>query len=182
LSNETNNKKDPTNLPNETGNELAINQKLDELIALLADTNIDSEKAKVFQQRITKAIENSSAEKADIDAFRNLDIDNTSRTDLLDEFSILLSSHKIDSEVSKSYLRAERGANYVLMVISLVLITLGLAMIVMPAPPYFEMFTIFYFTTDDGITLMDLISLLIALSGIYLLIKSLHKYPIKQNQ
>jgi hypothetical protein len=43
---------------------------------------------------------------------------------------------------------------------------------VMPAPPYFEMFTIFYFTPDDGFTLMDLISLIIIATGTFIVIRS----------
>jgi hypothetical protein len=49
---------------------------------------------------------------------------------------------------------------------------LGLAMIIMPAPPYFEMFTIFYFSKDDGITLMDVISVIILLTGVYLFLNA----------
>jgi hypothetical protein len=68
-----------------------------------------------------------------------------------------------------------------LILISLVLIMLGFAMIIMPAPPYFEMFTIFYFNPQDGVTLMDVISLLIILTGVYLLVKSIYK-PLSANQ
>ena len=55
------------------------------------------------------------------------------------------------------------------------MITLGMGMIIMPAPPYFEMFTIFYFNPNDGVTIMDLISLLIVFTGVYLLVSSLLK-------
>ncbi|MCC8407409.1 hypothetical protein LJ707_00590 [Mucilaginibacter sp. UR6-1] len=168
--------------PGNTGDEQAINQKLDELIALLAETNIDSDKARNIQQRLNHAIENSAQESEGIEALRQIDTDNASRDDLLDEFSILLSSHQFDSEASKKYIRAEKGANIVLMIISLVLITLGLAMIVMPAPPDFEIYTIFFFNPNDGITVMDLISSLIVLSGIYLFIKSLFKSPVNPKQ
>ncbi|MCD8739492.1 hypothetical protein LT679_02660 [Mucilaginibacter roseus] len=165
------------NSQNDQPDEQAINQKLDELIALLAETNIDSDKARDIQQKLNSAIENSAHGETGIDALRQIDTENASRDDLLDEFSILLSSHQFDSESSKKYIRAEKGANIVLMVISLVLITLGLAMIVLPAPPDFEIYTIFYFNPNDGITIMDLISSLIVLSGIYLLIKSIFKFP-----
>ncbi|GAA4315994.1 hypothetical protein GCM10023149_12820 [Mucilaginibacter gynuensis] len=167
-------------MPNTDDKELAINKKLDELIELLAETNIDSEKAKGLQAKVNKAIEKSSTSNVGIEAFANLDVDNTSRADLLDEFSILLSSHQIDSNVSKSYIRTEKSANWVLMAISIVLITLGFAMIVMPAPPSFEIFTVFYFTQNDGVTVMDLVSLLVVLCGVYLLIKSFHKFPINK--
>ena len=62
------------------------------------------------------------------------------------------------------------------------MITLGFGMIIMPAPPYFEMFTIFYFNQNDGITIMDLISLLIILAGIYLLIKAIVRNPSSKKQ
>jgi uncharacterized membrane protein YozB (DUF420 family) len=65
-----------------------------------------------------------------------------------------------------------------LSVIGIVMIALGFAMIVMPAPPYFEMFTIYYFNQDDGITIMDVISLLIILAGVYLLVRSLNRKNI----
>ncbi|RYY34543.1 MAG: hypothetical protein EOP46_13105 [Sphingobacteriaceae bacterium] len=158
----------------------AVNEKLDELIALLADNHIDSDKAKGLRQRISKAIEGSgNAKEKDIKAFQSVDTTNASRLEMLDEFSILLSSHQIDSKTSKQYLHA-RGANFVLMAISIVLITLGLAMIIMPASPDFEIYTIIYFNPNDGLTIMDLISSLIVLTGIYLLIKSLYtKRPAK---
>jgi hypothetical protein len=62
------------------------------------------------------------------------------------------------------------------LIISVILITLGFAMIIMPAPPYFEMFTIFYFNPNDGVTLMDLIALLIVFTGVYLCITSIVKF------
>jgi hypothetical protein len=46
-------------------------------------------------------------------------------------------------------------------------------MIIMPAPPYFEMFTIYYFNANDGVTLMDLISLIIVAVGIYIMINAI---------
>jgi hypothetical protein len=44
-------------------------------------------------------------------------------------------------------------------------------MIIVPAPsPAFEIATIVHFTPNDGLTIMDLISLLIVFGGIYLLV------------
>ncbi|RCH55118.1 hypothetical protein DJ568_07970 [Mucilaginibacter hurinus] len=176
MSDEINNKKVSVDVPEVPGDEQAIDKKLDELIGLLENNGINSEKAKYLQEKLNDAIENSTTGDEDIEAFMKLDTENTSRSDLLDEFSILLSSHKIDSNTSKNYLKSEKSANIVLTVISLVMITLGFAMIIMPAPPSFEVFTVFYFTANDGVTLMDLVSLLIVLSGVYLLIKSFNKY------
>lgn len=60
-------------------------------------------------------------------------------------------------------------------VIALLLILLGFGMIIMPAPPYFEMFTLFYLNPNDGVTIMDVISLIVAFIGVYLLISALSK-------
>ena len=156
-----------------------IDQKLDELLALLADSDIDSAKARSIQQRLDKALQKKSSYKKQLNAFKQIKTtEDANRTELLDEFSVLLASNQVDTRMSKKYLQGERLARFFLIIISLVLILLGFAMIVMPAPPYFEMFTIFYFNIQDGITLMDLISLLIILSGIYLLVRSIYK-PIK---
>ena len=65
--------------------------------------------------------------------------------------------------------------NPIRIIISLLLITLGFAMIVLPAPPYFEMYTIFYFNESDGFTLMDLISLLVVFCGVFTLMTTMLK-------
>lgn len=156
--------------------ELAVEEKLDELIALLAVCEFDSKTVKQLQQRFNHAIENKAPDLKVIDAFKAIgQKQDVSRDELLDEFSTLLLSNKIDSEISSKYFKIKRANKWVLMLIGLIMIVLGFAMIIMPAPPYFEMFTIFYFSNDDGVTLMDLISLIIILSGIYILIRSLYK-------
>lgn len=158
------------------GADLTIEEKLDELIAMLNDKEIDSERVKQIQLRFNNAIENKTLDLGAIDAFKVIDEkDNVSRAELLDEFSTLLMSNKIDSNISSRYLKGARANRMVLILIALVMITLGFAMIIMPAPPYFEMFTIYYFSRDDGVTLMDLISLVIILAGIYILVRSLYK-------
>lgn len=154
----------------------AIDAKLNELVDLLANSDIDSEKIKDIRLRVNDALDNTKSHREQIAAFQHIDTnEHASRADMLDEFSILLSNNQIDSNISKQYLRGERLSRFFLILISVVMIALGFAMIIMPAPPYFEMFTIYYFSPDDGVTLMDLISLLIILSGIFLLIRSIYK-------
>lgn len=69
-----------------------------------------------------------------------------------------------------------RHASYVVrIIIAILVIALGFAMIILPAPPYFEMYTIFYFNEQDGFTLMDLISLIIVFSGVFMLIMAMLK-------
>ena len=144
-------------------NHPAIDKKLDELIALIHNSDIDTEKSTqlktVFNQALKEAAYKSDNEHGS------------------DEFSILLSNAKNKDGVIKKYLLGESMSKFVLIGLSVVMIILGLGMIIMPAPPFFEMFTIFYFNRDDGITIMDLISLIIILSGVYFLIKGIYKNP-----
>jgi uncharacterized membrane protein HdeD (DUF308 family) len=94
---------------------------------------------------------------------------------LLNDFEMLLSQHELDTDVSKKYLNHERVKKTVVAIIGVTMITLGMAMIIMPAPTYFEMFTIFHFNPNDGVTLMDLIALLIVFTGVYLFLNALLK-------
>ena len=163
-------------------NEAAIDKKLNELLDLLAKSDINSEAAKTYQQRFDNAIKEHGIQREQIEAFQNLDDTNASREELLGEFEILLSTNQFGSKIKKKKLRGEHFSKLVLFIISLTMITLGFGMIIMPAPPYFEMFTIFYFNQNDGITIMDLISLLIILAGIYLLIKAIVRNPSSKKQ
>ncbi|QJD94573.1 hypothetical protein HH214_01125 [Mucilaginibacter robiniae] len=169
--------KDISRIQHTADGQTTIDNKLDELVALLDHSELDSEKIKALQQRLNGALDNLAASKTQsIDAFKHIQIDeNASRAELLDEFSVLLSGNQLDSKMAKEYIRGERLSKLFLMFIGLVMVALGFAMIIMPAPPYFEMFTIYYFSPDDGVTLMDLISLLIILSGIFLIIRSMYK-------
>ncbi|MDB5014412.1 MAG: hypothetical protein JWQ25_2614 [Daejeonella sp.] len=156
-----------------------LDSRLDELIKLLEKSDLDSETAAIFKLKLDNALENATSPKEKIEAFKELDSkEDLSRERMLDNISLLLEKHDIDSKQAKSYLWHESLKRIVVCMISIVLICLGFAMIIMPAPQYFEMFTIFHFTQNDGVTLMDLISLLIVLSGVYLLIKSIF---LKQN-
>jgi hypothetical protein len=177
LSSNENIKKELQQLQQVTEKQTAIDSKLDELVGLLSNSEIDSRKIKQLKQRVNQALDQVEATKnhhmSTIDTQTAGDAEN--RAQLLNEFSVLLASHPVDSRMSKKFLRVERFSKLFLVLISVLLILLGFAMIVMPAPPYFEMFTIFYFNPEDGVTLMDVISLLIILSGIYLLVKSINK-------
>jgi len=153
------------------GEETNIEQKLDELIALLANADIDSSKAKLYQDKFNQAIEHKA-----LKAFEQLDNESLSREDLLNRLGQLLEENPVDSGLTTADVKTSTAKRIVIALIGLTMITLGMAMIIMPAPPYFEMFTIYYFSNDDGVTLMDLISLLVVLCGVYLLVMSLIKY------
>lgn len=151
---------------------LSVEQKLDELIVLLEQSGLDSEMVIKLQDKFNSAIDKKVLSHNELKEFQKLDDSNMSRTELADDLENLLSVYKFDSEDSKKYFIALRIKRIIRGIIAALLIILGFSMIIMPAPPYFEMFTIFYFTPDDGITLMDLISLLIVFSGVYLLFTS----------
>ena len=147
--------------------------KADELVVLLQKGVVTKERAKAIQDKISRALDEESLPEA-LDAFKDLDTDQN-RLDLLNNFEYLLSHHQLDSKASKKYLVHERVKKSLVTIIGIIMITLGMGMIIMPAPPYFEMFTIFYFNPNDGVTIMDLISLLIVFTGVYLLVSSLLK-------
>lgn len=156
----------------------ALEKKLGELMDLLGDSDFDSETIKLYKSKVNSAFDDK-IDVADLKAFEAMDEKtDASREQLIDEFSLLLESHKFNSKASTKYLKIERTNKLIFMAIGAILITLGFAMIIMPAPPYFEMFTIFYFTRDDGVTLMDLISLLVVFAGIYMFVRPLYKKRI----
>jgi len=153
------------------GADIDVEKKLDELIAVLQSGNIDSEKLKQYQKKFNDAVEQCS-----LAAFKQLDNGALSREEMLNNLGALLQQHPVNSKMTAKLVKKSTSKRIVLGLIGLIMVTLGFAMIVMPAPPYFEMFTIFYFNNDDGVTLMDLISLLIILCGIYLLVTSAIKH------
>ena len=147
--------------------------KADELVVLLQKGVVNKERVRAIQDKINRALDVESVPET-IEAFKEIDT-GQDRLDLLNSFEFLLSQHQLDSKVSKKYLVHERLKKGLVLMIGVIMITLGMAMIIMPAPPYFEMFTIFYFNPNDGVTIMDLISLLIVFTGVYLLISGLLK-------
>jgi hypothetical protein len=133
-----------------------IHHKLDELIEMLNDSDISNESVQEIYNKLENALKFYRPG-------RNPGADQLLFIDTLDKRSQRKTS-------------VFRVLGIVLKItISLLLILLGFGMIIMPAPPYFEMFTLFYINRDDGITIMDVISLIVALIGIYLLISSLSK-------
>lgn len=154
-------------------NEAAIEKKLDELIEFIALSDIDRETVEIHLVRFNNAV------KLSLDPLGALISGDKSTNDtVVDDFSILLSNKRYQVKFLKKFLYSGGLARVVLLLISVVLIVLGYGMIIMPAPPFFEMFTIFYFNTNDGITIMDCISLLVILSGVYFLIKAVFSKPI----
>lgn len=153
-----------------------LEQKIQELLEVIQRTQLDNQSAKQYQRQIGDAFQKSVASKKQLAPFAVLDQDNNlSREELLEGLEKLLSENKIDSDVSKSYLRRNAMQKIVLFVLSFLLIVVGFAMIIMPAPPSFEIFTVFYFNANDGVTIMDLVSLLIIFGGVLLFILNFSK-------
>jgi len=149
------------------------NSEFNELLALLDIKDIDSSKGKLLKSKFEKAVDQAVSNKEQFKSFEKLDRKNyLSREDMLNDLDHLLVGKDFDSRQVKKYLSLKQWKNIALVIIGLAFITLGLGMIIMPAPANFEMFTVFYFTPNDGVTIMDLISLLVVLSGVYLLIKA----------
>ncbi|OOQ61804.1 hypothetical protein [Mucilaginibacter pedocola] len=147
--------------------------KADELVVLLRKGVAEPGRVRAIQQKLMHALDEASLPEK-VEAFREVNVEQD-RLDMLNSFEQLLSQHQLDSETAKKYVTRERVRKTSVLIIGLVMITLGLAMIIMPAPPYFEMFTIFYFNANDGITIMDIISVLIVSTGIYLFLSSILK-------
>ncbi|TKB97962.1 hypothetical protein FA046_11175 [Pedobacter cryophilus] len=160
--------------------QLTLDEKLNELISLLNNSEIDSENVKQIQSKFNNAISQKLSEADLIAEFKKVDDVELSRLEKLDKIEMLLKSNYIDTKVVKSFAFKRFIEMIVPVFIGIVMVTLGFAMIILPAPKYFEMFTIFHFTLNDGFTLMDLISLIIILTGIFVAIKSYFKFANQQ--
>lgn len=160
----------------DTASDELIEQKVEELVSLLNTHQLDKKKAHLFEKQINEALKHHLSTKDQIKSFQDLASDDqSSRLELLEGMDQLLSVSTIDSDSGKKFIRQQLFKRIVMCLIGFVMIVTGFAMIILPAPPYFEMFTVFYFTHDDGVTIMDLISLLVILCGVFLFIVSFNK-------
>lgn len=155
-------------------------EKLDELIKILENSNFNSEQLIDYKTRVEKIIHEKKI-KEDIEHFDEMDQlkaeTESSKLELLDNFELLLNSSELNSEDAYRYVKHSKTKSTFKIIFGIILMILGLGMIVMPSPENFEMYTLFYFTRDDGITVMDLISGLIIVTGIFIIL-----YTIKSHQ
>lgn len=159
----------------ELGNAL-LEQKLGELIEIIEQSVVEGHHARLYQQQIAEAFQKSETAEDQIAPFEQLDHDNNlSREELLEGLEKLLSETKIDSNISSSYLKKNAFQKGIMFILAILLIVFGFAMIIMPAPPSFEIFTVFYFNANDGVTIMDLVSLLIIFGGVLLFVLNFNK-------
>ncbi|MEJ7557776.1 MAG: hypothetical protein WKF66_05665 [Pedobacter sp.] len=155
------------------GNNEALLNKLEEFISLLEKSDLDSENVKNIKGRLNISLDQKLNGGSSIKEVRNLTMSDLDKMEQLDKLELLLNNTHFDSSDAKKINIKSVISRLVKGIIGLLFVTLGFAMIIMPAPPYFEMFTIFHFTENDGVTLMDLISLIIVAVGIYIMINAL---------
>lgn len=147
--------------------------KLGEFMELLSQSDLDSENIIEIKDTLNGALDEKMNGKDALQKIQQVSMGNMPTLDQLDQLEFLLNTNHLDSKQAKRITFKSIFLKTIKTVIGLLFVTLGFAMIIMPAPPYFEMFTIFYFTENDGVTLMDLISLIIIAIGIYIIVKTI---------
>ncbi|MHB1177193.1 MAG: hypothetical protein ACYCZO_02570 [Daejeonella sp.] len=135
---------------------ISIDQKVDELISLLSTSDLDSIEIERLKEKFNNALEGAGGGIYKAEGF--------------------LQGYKMDSRKARNYSTAKKAARVFRLVVALLMILLGFGMIIMPAPEYFEMFTLFYLNPNDGVTIMDVISLIVAFTGVSLFISTLIKF------
>jgi hypothetical protein len=148
-------------------------QKLNEFIYVLNQSDLNSDNIAEIRDRLNEAIDERILGENALERIQQVSSADLSKLDQLDQLEFLLTTNHLDSNQAKRITYKSIFLKIIKVVIGILFVTLGFAMIIMPAPPYFEMFTIFYFTENDGVTLMDLISLIIIATGIYIIVRSI---------
>jgi hypothetical protein len=151
-------------------------QKLGEFMNLLEDSTLDSDNIKQIQSTLNKALDVKINDGAVIDQIKTVSLGNLDKLEQLDQLELLLTTNHLDSKQANKIVFKQVLLKSIKIIIGFLFVTLGFAMIIMPAPPYFEMFTIIYFNDNDGFTLMDLISLIIIAVGIYVVVKTISNF------
>lgn len=148
-----------------------INQKLEEIIELISSSKLDNKSLAEIQNKFNAAI-SVNPESAAIQPFSGNRLNYSQQDEAHIDQLLLIST---DRSARKKHTLSQYLKISLRLIIALLLILLGFGMIIMPAPPYFEMFTLFYLNPNDGVTIMDVISLIVAFTGVYILITALTK-------
>jgi hypothetical protein len=151
-------------------------QKLGEFVNLLQESKLDSENIKQIKTTLNHALDAKIDSESVIDQIKTVSLGNLDKLQQLEQLEMLLTTNHLDSKQAHRIVIKHVLLKLITVIIGFLFVTLGFAMIIMPAPPYFEMFTIFYFNENDGVTLMDLISLIIIAIGIYIVLKSISNF------
>ncbi len=161
-----------SNFESTSGQDLRlIDDKLSELIQIVNQTSLDNDTIQELQGKFNAALRASAYSTALQPYSRSA---RTVNAEVVEgELEQLLFINNLDRKSQRKHNASRVVALTVRVVIALLLILLGFGMIIMPAPPYFEMFTLFYLNANDGVTIMDVISLIVAFTGVYLLISAI---------
>lgn len=160
---------DLSNFKKSSGHDLIlIKNKLDELVKLLGESSLDNVTIQELQVKFNAALRSAADSTALQPYSRTARKVNTE--ELGDELEQLLFINNLDKRAQRKNTVSGIIHLSVRALIAVLLILLGFGMIIIPAPPYFEMFTLFYLNANDGVTIMDVISLVVAFTGVYLLI------------
>lgn len=155
-----------------------LHKRLDELILLLSESESDNELLEALQSKFNAALHSAADSRAlESSKIRRCNI---VHDEVDSDFGQLLLMNKLDKSAQKKLAVWQIITKVLRIIIALLLILLGFGMIIMPAPPYFEMFTLFYLNPNDGVTIMDVISLIIVFIGVYLLIRTLTKRNLRR--
>lgn len=150
-----------------------IHLKMDELIMMISEGEPDNNLLQELQIKFNSALR-TAADSTALEPYKRMK-NNILTEDADLEFGQLLLMNNLDKSAQKKLATWQIIGMVIRVIIALLLILLGFGMIIMPAPPYFEMFTLFYLNPNDGVTIMDVISLIVAFIGVYLLISTLAK-------
>jgi len=143
-----------------------IDEKLEELIALLSHTHINGEVARYFKQQFDHAVK--KANKDHVHTYHELhDETHSSQTKKSSKGTRL-----------EKYLKARRISGLIFIAVDIVIILMGLFMIILPTPSLKSN----YINSTYGITVIDLVSLLVILAGVYFLIRDIFPNPENKNK
>ena len=161
------------------GSEYAqIHKKMDEFLVLLSEAQPDNALLQELQIKFNSALRSASDSTA-LEPYKKMK--NNFMTEEADsELGQLLIMNNLDKKTQKKAVIWQLISKLLRIFIALLLILLGFGMIIMPAPPYFEMFTLFYLNPNDGVTIMDVVSLIIVFVGVYILLSVVNL--IKKNK
>jgi hypothetical protein len=150
-----------------------IIKKLNDFMSLISESKLDLQGLINIKSKLNTSIDDLINHGNIIKEIQEVSDSKLDKLEQLDKLEFILNNNYIDSKQKKENGFQDQLKRILKIIIGFLFVTLGFAMIIMPAPPYFEMFTIFYFNQNDGVTLMDLISLIIIAIGIYIVINTL---------
>ena len=89
----------------------------------------------------------------------------------IEDFIIFLENNSFDSENVREYLMKLKLKVIFNKSIGIILVLLSITLIVLPLPGWIEIATIYYFNINDGITISDIVALMILVIGLLFLLR-----------